>query len=63
MTRYWLLPCNPQKFDIKNALEKFGGYVDWQKKKNIKNSDVVYLYESNPTHAITAKFVVVNDSI
>lgn len=63
MTRYWLLPCNPQKFDIKNALEKFGGYVDWRKKKNIKNNDVVYLYESNPTHAITAKFVVVNDSI
>lgn len=32
MTTYWIVPCNPSKFDIRGVLEKFGGYVDWTKK-------------------------------
>lgn len=63
MTTYWLVPSNPQKFDVKGAVEKFGGYVDWTKNRNIENDDIVYLYESSTSKAIIAKFIVIDNDV
>lgn len=51
----WIIPCNPQYFDIFRAFEKLET-IDWrQTAKTIETGDTVYIYVGLPVQAIAFK--------
>lgn len=51
----WLIPCNPEYYDIENAFNKLDK-LDWkQSNKNIDVNDIVYIYIGSPVKAIVYK--------
>ncbi len=56
----WILPCNPKKYRIKDALSE-QQIIDWRQTNNTKNiqiGDIVYIYLSAPVSAIAYKGAV-----
>ena len=48
----WIIPCNPEYYDIFSAFEKLNS-VDWrQSTKSIVSGDNVYIYVGKPVQAI-----------
>lgn len=51
----WIVPCNPNYYNIEGALKKFN-IIDWkQSNKKIKVNDIVYIYVGVPIKAIVYK--------
>ena len=59
----WIIPCNPQYFDIFGAFEKLET-IDWrQTAKTIEPGDTVYIYVGIPVQAIAFKCKVLQTMI
>lgn len=59
----WIVPCNPEKYDIKGALQKLI-QIDWhQKASSIETGDIVYIYVSKPYQKILFQCVVVKTNM
>ena len=59
----WIIPCNPQYFDIFGAFEKLET-IDWrQTAKTIEPGDTVYIYVGIPVQAIAFKCNVLQTMI
>lgn len=51
----WIIPCNPQYYDVFGAFDKFK-VLDWhQANPNMEIGDIVYIYVGKPTQAIMFK--------
>lgn len=56
----WLLPCNPQYYDIEGVYKNLKT-VDWkQSLLKVEVGDVAYIYISNPVQAIVYKCFVLD---
>lgn len=57
---YWLISNNPDKYDALNAFRELNE-IDWGNAKNnkLEIGDIVYIYTSQPTQAITIKTQVI----
>ena len=54
----WIIPCNPQYYDVFSAFSELS-YIDWrQSAKNIMVGDYVYIYISSPVKEIRYKCIV-----
>lgn len=54
----WLLPCNPQYYDIDGAYKNLK-IVDWkQSLVKVEIGDIAYIYVSSPIQAIVYKCIV-----
>ncbi len=59
----WIIPCNPDYYDIAGSFEKLDS-VDWrQTVKSIMPGDTVYLYVGRPVQAIAFTYVVTKTMI
>lgn len=61
MKQYFLIPYNPEKFDLDKCFAKYG-FCEWHQNVNIKPNidDVCYIYESHGASAITYKCIIQN---
>lgn len=50
----WIIPGNPDRFDIVDAFRKLGA-LDWVQNTNVAVGDIVYIYISNSVRAIQLK--------
>lgn len=50
----WIIPGNPDRFDIVEAFRKLGA-LDWVQNTNVAVGDIVYIYISNSVRAIQLK--------
>ena len=50
----WIIPGNPDRFDIVDAFRKLGA-LDWVQNTNVVVGDIVYIYISNSVRAIQLK--------
>ena len=50
----WIIPGNPDRFDIVDAFRKLGT-LDWVQNTNVAVGDIVYIYISNSVRAIQLK--------
>ena len=50
----WIIPGNPDRFDIVEAFRKLGA-LDWVQNRNVAVGDIVYIYISNSVRAIQLK--------
>lgn len=58
----WLIPANPNYFDIEKALEDKDEII-WKQTSKIKALDIVYLYIGSPISSIKYKFKVLSSDI
>lgn len=59
----WIVPCNPQFYDVFEAFHSLKT-IDWrQTAKNIEVGDTVYIYTGRPIQSITHKCTVVDVNI
>jgi len=56
----WILPCNPEYYDIDAALQELGS-IDWFTNCNIEKGDICYIYISHTEKAILYKCEAVSD--
>jgi len=61
---YWLITNNPETYDAIKAFEKLK-IIDWGNANNNKiiKGDIVYIYTTKPTQAITIKAKVIDNTI
>jgi hypothetical protein len=62
----WIIPNDPNSYDIRKGLVKYGSQIEWTKKlqtTNISTGDVVYIYIKKPAMKLTMKFVVTNQHV
>lgn len=57
--RYWLIPCNVNKYDVVRAYSELNR-INWKQSSNIEIGDVVYIYLSRPVSGIMYKCIVRN---
>ncbi len=55
--KHWIVPFDSSKFDIVNALERFG-FVDWKQRNNFNIGDIIYVYITKPEQCIRYRFCV-----
>ena len=55
----WIIPCNPNIYDIETALKENTAVV-WRYNAQYEPGDIVYIYVSKGIRAIRFKTVVVN---
>lgn len=53
----WVMPINPQYFDVFNYFDSTDLYY-WDNKRNFKKNDIIYLYITKPVQAIMYKCIV-----
>ncbi|MCQ2154201.1 MAG: GIY-YIG nuclease family protein [Bacteroidales bacterium] len=53
----WMIPANPNFFDVDGCLNKFG-MVYWRQHYNFQTGDIVYLYVSSPVCSLRYKCIV-----
>ncbi len=53
----WIIPANPQYFDIEKSLKNSKTMI-WKQRANIQKNDIVYLYVAEPVSSIMYKFKV-----
>ena len=59
----WILPCNPNNYDVIGAFQILS-QIDWkQSMKSIEPGDVVYIYVSRPYQKIMFQCVVVKTNM
>lgn len=53
----WIIPCNPEFFDVFGAFEKLGS-VDWtQSAPGIEKGDMVFIYVARPVQAVALRCI------
>ena len=53
----WIIPCNPEFFDVLGAFEKLGS-VDWtQSAPGIEKGDMVFIYVARPVQAVALRCI------
>ena len=55
----WVIPCNPDKYDIVGAFNEFDS-LEWVQSVNIKKGDVVFIYVTGSIGCILYKTTVVS---
>ena len=58
----WLIPANPEYYDIEHAFDK-KDELDWKQGKGIKAGDTVFIYVGAPVSAILFKCAVTKTDI
>lgn len=60
--REWIVPANPEYFDIINAFEN-NNEIIWKQSSKIQKGDIAYMYVASPVSAIMYKCKVIQVSI
>ena len=55
---YWIIPANPKRYKLKDALKDLNGIIDWRQHNNFEIGDIVYIYCSKPISQIIYKMEV-----
>ena len=58
----WIIPANPEYFDIESALKE-NNTITWTQRVDMKINDIVYIYVAKPYSSIMYKFKVVKVNI
>ena len=58
----WIVPANPEYFDIEKALKESNTMI-WKQSADIKINDIVYIYVGKPYSSIMYKFKVLEVNI
>lgn len=53
-TKSWIIPCNPNDYNVDGAFRKFE-FLNWKQSKNFSVGDYVYIYVSAPQKRISYK--------
>ena len=61
--KYWIIPANPQRYKLDDALKGLNGVVDWRQHNNFEIGDVVYIYCSKPISQLVYKMEVIATNI
>lgn len=54
---YWIIPANPQRYRLADAVQELP-FVDWRQHNNFEVGDIVYIYNSRPDSQILYKMEV-----
>ena len=57
--RIWLVPANPNEFDIESAFSRYGT-IDWKRSYNYENGDILFMYVSGNINRVRYKVEVVD---
>ena len=61
--KYWIIPANPQRYKLKDALRELNGIIDWRQHNKFEIGDIVYIYCSKPISQIIYKMEVIETDI
>ena len=61
--KYWIIPANPQRYKLDDALRDLNGVIDWRQHNNFEIGDVVYIYCSKPISQLVYKMEVIATNI
>ena len=57
--KYWIIPANPLRYNLADALKNLKGTIDWRQHNNFEIGDIVYIYCSKPISQIIYKMEVI----
>jgi 5-methylcytosine-specific restriction protein A len=61
--RHWIIPANPQRYKLAEALKELNGTIDWRQHNKFEIGDIVYIYCSKPISQIVYKMEVIATDI
>lgn len=61
--KYWIIPANPLRYNLADALKNLKGTIDWRQHNNFEIGDIVYIYCSKPISQIIYKMEVIATNI
>ena len=61
--RVWLVPSNPNYFDLKGYLKRCGNEIFWTQHVNFQPGDTGYMYSALPDRAIRYSFEVIETNL
>ena len=61
--KYWIIPANPLRYNLADALNNLKGTIDWRQHNNFEIGDIVYIYCSKPISQIIYKMEVIATNI
>ncbi len=61
--KYWIIPANPQRYNLSDAIKDFNGIIDWRQYNNFEVGDIVYIYCCKPISQIIYKMEVIATNI